>query len=147
MRLIHYLLARLLALPRILRFAFVGGIGFLVDSGVLYVAIYALQIGPYWGRVLSYLLGATSTWYFNRAITCQDARGGHKGKEWLIFVSCSLVAFGVNYLVYTSFLWLAGRNLWTPLVGVGLGSIAGLAVNYPASRYLVFRERREQHPG
>src|SRR3954454_14137207 len=55
-------LARLLG--EFLRFGVVGTVGFVVDAAVLMAAI-ALGLGPWLGRVLSYLLGATTTFGLN----------------------------------------------------------------------------------
>jgi putative flippase GtrA len=134
-------MSRLRVLPQFLRFAIVGAIGFVVDGSALYVGIYLLGTGPYYGRVMSYLCSATATWYLNRTITFPDSRGQHKGKEWLTFIACSSLAGVFNYAVYAAFLHLVGQSAFTPIIGVGLGACAGLVVNYTLSRRLVFRQR------
>ena len=44
------------------RFAAVGVIGFVVDSAVLYLCLHVAGLGLYGGRVVSYLVAATTTW-------------------------------------------------------------------------------------
>jgi len=129
---------RLASLPQFIRFSIVGGLGFCVDTAVLYVAIYLLDTGPYLGRVLSYLVAATSTWYLNRIITFPDNRGGHKGKEWLKFVSYSCLGGIVNYATYVIYMRYSGLSLLAPVIGEGLGACSGLLVNYTLSRHLIF---------
>jgi putative flippase GtrA len=130
------------SLPQFVRFSIVGAIGFVVDTGVLYGAIYLFNTGPYIGRLVSYLVAASSTWYLNRLITFPDRRGGHKGKEWLKFVACSALGGVVNYSAYALYLRFAGASLATPVIGVGIGACAGLFVNYTLSRHVVFNTPR-----
>jgi len=132
----------LTSLPQFVRFSIVGAIGFCVDTAVLYAAIYLLSTGPYFGRLLSYLVAASSTWYLNRVITFPDSRGGHKGKEWLKFVAFNSFGGVVNYSTYVLYLRLSGPSLAAPVIGVGLGACAGLLVNYTLSRHLVFTRAR-----
>lgn len=53
---------------QITRFGISGGLGFLVDSGTLQVAMN-LGTGFYVGRIISFVIAATFTWMFNRKIT------------------------------------------------------------------------------
>jgi putative flippase GtrA len=137
----------LASLPQFVRFCIAGAIGFCVDSAVLYAAIHLLEIGPYFGRVVSYLVAATSTWYLNRTLTFPDRSGAHKGKEWLGFVAWNCLGGAVNYCTYVIYLRYSGPSLATPslatlVVGVALGACAGLLVNYTLSRHLVFTRAR-----
>jgi putative flippase GtrA len=133
---------RLASLPQFIRFSIVGGVGFCVDTAVLYAAIFLLNTGPYFGRVLSYLVAATSTWYLNRVFTFPDSRGGHKGKEWLKFVTYSCLGGVVNYATYVIYMRNSSLSLAAPVIGEGLGACAGLLVNYTLSRHLVFTRAR-----
>lgn len=130
---------RLQALPQFVRFAIVGAAGLVVDVGVLLFCMGTFGVGPYWGRLVSYLCAATSTWYMNRRFTFVGQGGADKGKEWLLFVVCSCLAGILNYAMYALFVYLVGQTAWSPTVGVGLGACAGLLVNYTLSRRLVFR--------
>jgi putative flippase GtrA len=132
----------LASLPQFVRFSIVGAIGFCVDSAVLYAAIYLLELGPYFGRVLSYLVAATSTWYLNRTLTFPDSSGAHKVKEWLGFVGWNCLGGAVNYCTYVIYLRYSSPSLAAPVIGVGMGACAGLLVNYTLSRHLVFTRAR-----
>jgi len=128
----------LASVPQFFRFGFVGCIGFCVDTVVLYGAIYLLGVGPYWGRLLSYLAAATSTWYLNRIITFGASRNQGKAKEWLKFVLCNGLGGAINYGTYATYLHFLDPSTATPVIGVAMGSCAGLIVNYTLSRHLVF---------
>jgi putative flippase GtrA len=131
--------AALKSLPRFIRFGFVGCFGFCVDSVTLYVAMYVLGMNPYVGRALSFLCAVTSTWYFNRLITFTDRRSHNRGREWLTFVVCNILGGAVNYSVYALYVHHGVTSSITPLIGVALGSLAGMTVNYTMSKHLVFR--------
>jgi putative flippase GtrA len=134
--------SNLLFLSQFARFSIVGAAGFCVDAAVLYAAIYLLKSGPYIGRVISYLIAATFTWYLNRTITFPDSRSHHKWREWLRFLAYNGAGGVVNYSVYVCYLHSIKPNMASPIVGVALGACAGLAVNFTLSRYLVFRHTR-----
>ena len=66
------LLARLSQMS-ILRFAVIGALGMPVDWAALHLFLH-LGTGPYFGRVLAWLVAATFTWAGNRYFTFADQR-------------------------------------------------------------------------
>jgi putative flippase GtrA len=125
--------------PQLLRFAFVGAIGFVIDVGVLYLALALFSMGPYAGRVISYLVAATSTWFLHRLITFRNRPDQAIGREWLKFVALNSVGGLLNYATYVAYLHYCSGSNAGPAIGVALGSIAALSVNYTLSRHVVFR--------
>ena len=123
---------------RFVRFAFVGAAGFLVDIAVLYAA-FALGVGPYSGRILSYLSAATFTWAINRRFTFATSAPPSLG-EWLRFVLANASGGLVNYLTYAGLVTWGAGLFANPALAVACGSIGGLVVNYTASERLVFRK-------
>lgn len=121
-------------------FVLAGLVGLAVDVAVLYVA--APWLGWYAARVLSFLAAASSTWLLNRRYAFQD-HAAHRGsllREYLAYLAAMLGGAAVNFLVYVLTLhWLSGP--WVAALGVALGSIAGLAVNFTSARFLVFKRR------
>ena len=107
---------------------------------VLYVL--APLLGWYAARVLSFLSAATVTWLVNRNFTFADA-ASHASllREYLSYLMTMLGGAAVNYAVYVLTLhWLEG--VWVAALGVALGSLAGLTVNFLSARYLVFKAHR-----
>jgi len=127
--------------PKIIRFALVGCAGFCVDTGVLYLALYVLEMSYYGGRIISYAIAASSTWYMNRRFTFADTRNDNRLREWMRFVTLNLFGGGVNYGVYAAYISMHAGSSAVPAVGVALGSIAGMLVNFYLSRRLVFNVR------
>ena len=132
----------LTTLQRLWRFGVSGVLGFAVDAGVLY--LLAPWLGWYGARVLSFWAAATATWLFNRRFTFADgaARGGTAlWREYGTYLVAMLGGAAVNYGVYALTLHLLAPAPWVPLLGVALGSVAGMGLNFASARWLIFRAR------
>jgi len=125
---------------QLIRFALVGVAGLLVDVAVLYVA--APLLGWYGGRLVSFLAAATATWGLNRRLTFQPAAHGSIVREYLSYMVSMLGGAALNYLTYTLALHYLSGPL-APAIGVALGSLAGMTVNFLAARHIVFRGARK----
>lgn len=129
-------------LPRLagqfLRFGVVGAAGFLVDTALLYLALWA-GAGLYGGRVFSYVGAATFTFLLNRAWTFRAAPAGHVGRQWALFLLVNLIGFALNYGTYALLVAFVPVVAANPVLGVAAGSVAGLGGNFLASRRFVFR--------
>lgn len=131
---------RLRLAGELLRFGVVGTLGFVVDAAVLLLAI-AAGLGPWYGRALSYLVGATTTFTFNRIWTFRGAGRGGVLRQWALFLLVNLLGFACNYATYAALITLVPFVAAHPVLGVAAGSIAGLFGNFVMSRRFVF------HPG
>jgi putative flippase GtrA len=121
---------------RFLRFCAVGGAAFFVDAGLLVALTAAAGLDPYVARVISFLAAATFTWGLNRSFTF-EVRRKPTGSEWAAYVALMSLGAAVNYGAYAAAItwWtLARDHLW---IGVALGSIAGLGINFVTSRRLL----------
>ncbi|MFV3076476.1 GtrA family protein [Niveispirillum fermenti] len=137
-----------------LTFALIGVGGLFVDMAALAVALHLLGLDPYGGRVFSYLMAATFTWYMNRQYTFAGVSRRGALRQWLRFLAANAVGALVNYAVYVVVLQLGGPviawvGLWPaalaallPYAGVAAGSVSGLVFNFVLSRRLVFRQSR-----
>jgi putative flippase GtrA len=122
-------------------FAMAGVVGFLVDTGVLYLLKGAL--GVYVARLFSFLCAAISTWLFNRAVTFRGRESGHsKGKEFGLYLALMLIGGSINYGTFALLVSRLPQVAEFPVLGVAAGSLAGMVVNLLTSRFLLFRFRR-----
>jgi len=128
---------RLRLLGELLRFGVAGAIGFVVDAGVLTAAI-ALGLGPWIGRLISFLAAATTTYTVNRLWTFRHRAGRAGARQWALFVAVSLVGFTANYGTYALLIALSATVAAEPVLGVAAGALAGMASNFALSRRLVF---------
>ena len=117
------------------RFCLVGGVGFLVDAGVL-MALLALEaLGPVSARIVSILVALTATWILNRLLTFRSEDPRYLF-EWSRYALVNGVGALVNYGCYIACLLLIPGI--APLLALAIGSAVALIVNYLGSRHLVF---------
>jgi putative flippase GtrA len=116
------------------RFLVVGAIGFFVDVGIL-LLLTSQALNPYVARIVSFLFAATCTWLMNRVFTFNTP---HKTtfREWQHYILIMSVGSIANYVVYALFIYFVGRGEWQYVLGVALGSLPGLCINFIGSRRL-----------
>jgi putative flippase GtrA len=120
------------------RFGVVGGVGFLVDAGVL-LAMLALGLGPYGGRVVSYVVAASATFALNRAWTFRaQPKNAAPVRQWALFLALNLIGFACNYGAYAALISTIPLVARYPVLGVAAGSLAGMTGNFLLSRRYVF---------
>jgi putative flippase GtrA len=129
------------------KFGMVGVGGLVIDTTVLYLCIYGLHLGFHLSRLVSYLAAATTTWALNRAFTFKGAESGPLYKQWAHFVAVNAFGGVVNFAVYSAvlaigrpFMGLPLLAAFLPLIGVVIGSVAGMFLNFAASKRLVFKD-------
>lgn len=128
-----------LTAQQFLSFSMVGAFGFLVDAGVLSLALLS-GFGFYTGRFGSYLVAATFTWFCNRTFTFKAAKDtGHRA-EWIRFVLWNAVGGAANFGVYALLIAQGGVFVRIPALAVAAGSLSGLIINFLVSKLFVFRE-------
>lgn len=132
-------------------FALIGIGGLFVDMAALAAALHLLGLDPYGGRVFSYLMAATFTWYMNRQFTFTGVSRRGAVRQWARFLVANTVGALVNYGIYVLVLkagpWMISAvGLWPrlftdllPYIGVAAGSVSGLIFNFVLSKKLVFR--------
>lgn len=113
-------------------FFLVGGIGFLVDACILYLLLKSL--GPYYSRIISFLLAVLVTWLLNRYFVFSKTQ--NFTREGVRYLSVQGVGFLINlifysYLVYRSF---------APLLALIIASAVALFWNFTGAKYIVFKE-------
>ena len=125
------------------RFAVVGGAGYVVNAAVLAVATYGLHMAFAPAIAISIFVSMCFTWLGNRYLTFRDARA-HGGaavlREWLKFMGANLVGAAVNYGVALAVVHFAPAPFDNRFVAQGIGVLAGLAFNFTLSRKIVFRD-------
>lgn len=121
-----------------LRFSVVGVVAFIIDASTLQSALW-LGLDPYSGRVLSYLVAATSAWAMNRRYTFRVGRDEGLVREWLAYLAANALGGLANYATYVAALWLSALARAWPVLAVAAGSVAGLAFNFVVNKYYVFR--------
>ncbi len=127
------------------RFATVGVSISLIDVLVLY-ALLGLGVNPYLGRAVSLAAAMAAGYALNRYFTFHHLETGRALWHSLLrHYSVHAVGAGINIAVYSLVLQVGfemGREIAAsatlPLLGVWIGGMAGLGLNYILSKKLVF---------
>ena len=118
-----------------LRFCAVGAVGFVIDASILQALVASAHANPYAARIASFLVAASGTWLMNRHYTFEVShRPTHA--EWMRYVALMGLGALVNYGAFAlciAFWQVAHTQPW---LGVAVGSITGLVVNFTMSRLL-----------
>jgi putative flippase GtrA len=127
-------------------FGLVGTVGFLVDTLVLYCAVYCGS-GLHFGRLASFMCAVTTTWKLNSRFTFARTRSKRALSEWGRFVISQLGGASVNLGVYFTLIQTSPLVVAHPILGVASGSISGMCVNYTVARLFVFRATSDPQIG
>lgn len=118
-------------------FAVVGTVGFLVDTAILYLLKSIL--GLYVSRVISFFCAVYVTWLLNRNWTFYYEKTAHKRSQFLLYLWLMVFGGVINFTVYSILVYYKPLVVSYPVVGVGVGSIAGMFANFMTSKRFVFK--------
>jgi len=111
---------------QLVRFGFVGGLGFVVNLAVYALCVHTLSIDYHVSAVLAWLVAVTNNFVLNRYWTFA-ARGGSARFQAIRFFFVSLIAFAFSFLLLTVL-----------VEGVGLPKVPAQALAVAASMPLNF---------
>ena len=127
------------AAGQFLCFCIVGCIGFIIDASIVYGGVTYFDMDPYLTRIFSYLTAATTTWKLNRQFTFPHNLRRQLHREWSYYVTANAIGGTANYIVYVVCLWYLQDIDNRIIIGVAAGSAVGLAFNFSASKWWVFK--------
>ena len=113
------------------KFFVVGGIGFLVDAGVLYLLL--AQFGAYYSRLISFLVAVLITWLLNRHFVFEKTT--NSTREGFSYFIVQGIGFLLNLSIYSFFIY---QNL-EPLWALVIASATALFWNFSGAKLLVFK--------
>ena len=116
---------------KLLWFGISGSLGFVVDVCVFYLS--SIIVGPYLGRLISFLSAATFTWGFNRYVTFKVKKSSPNLQEFVLYIFCMVIGGCMNLGVFYFFIYISGIFKEFPVLAIASGSIAGMGVNYISS--------------
>jgi putative flippase GtrA len=127
-------------LKKFIPFCMVGGVGFLVDAGLLVLMVRGLGVGPLVGRLVSFPCAMTVTWYLNRRITFSGSAKGNIRKEWIRYAVVSFAGNLVNFIVYAACISFSESMYDYPELALAIAATVALVFNYIGSSRYVFRK-------
>jgi putative flippase GtrA len=123
---------------KLLRFGIAGGLGFIVDAGVLMLLLHTTAIGPFIARVIAIALAMVTTFVFNRTFTFERS-GDSLAAEGFRYGSVGITAALVNYGLYSALL-LSVPDL-QPLAAMVFATAAATVFSFFGYSRFVFREK------
>jgi putative flippase GtrA len=134
-------------LKRFLKFAIVGFVGFIIDTGTLYLLVFLLHLNDDNERLLaktiSFTLAVISNFTWNRRWTYPESRSKPLGKQLTQFFVLNLIGLGINLSVFK-----VVDSLLVPILdlklALGGAQIAAVAValfwNFAANRLVTYND-------
>jgi putative flippase GtrA len=123
---------------KLLRFGIAGGLGFIVDAGVLALLLHTTPLGPFLARLIAIALAMVTTWVFNRTFTFEKS-GDSLAAEGFRYGSVGITAALVNYGLYSALL-LTMPDL-QPLAAMVFATAASMFFSFFGYSRFVFREK------
>lgn len=122
---------------RLVRFAFVGGVGFLVDATILTLLVNGMGYGHYASRVVSFTLAVTVTWLLNRRWVFQA--GSPTRREYSGYFVVQLSGAVINLGVYVLLIELVPQLAAIPVLPLAAGAAVALLSNFLLAQRFVYR--------
>ena len=129
-------MAQLARVPAFLRFALVGGAGFIVNEAALWIAIHLLALGKDAAWFFAFVPAVTFTWWGNRTITFPERASDKLLSEWARFALANSLGAVANLATYEVLIhWLA----LNAQLALAAGVLVGLVFNFTLSKTVVFK--------
>src|SRR6185437_1545588 len=130
-----------------LKFAAVGGLGFLTDISVLRLCLRVLQLTPFEGRAISLACAMQVTFLINGLFVFRCLQRNNAARQWLAYMGSNGLGNLINYLVFAglvaSRLPQVSRNGWALVIS----SVIAYALNFLCARFMVFGAPIPRAPG
>lgn len=107
----------------------------MVDAGVLQALIVLQHANPYAARIISFLAAASTTWLINRHYTFGVSQKPTRS-EWTRYIGLMTAGAVINYGIYSIYIEYWDAGLAYPWLGVAMGSIGAMGLNFVTSRAL-----------
>ncbi|MBD9358681.1 bifunctional glycosyltransferase family 2/GtrA family protein [Methylomonas albis] len=122
------------------RFGLVGIVGYIVNAGL--VESLVQNMGPLRAQMLAFPAAVTVTWWLNRRFTFGASHHAIH-HEWLRYVLANMFGWTANNGAYLWMIFSVPMAYQHPALAVAAGSLAGMVLNFSASRLIVFKKVRQ----
>ncbi|WP_199451118.1 GtrA family protein [Vibrio harveyi] len=125
---------------RLLTFAMVGGVGFIVDTLIFMVLFQWAGVELMIARGLAFCVAATTTWLGNRCLTFSQSTKDRAFNQWQKFMLSASISALPNFAVFKVTTLLLGTQGTTVYIALVMGILAGMVSNYLLSMHWVFQQ-------
>ncbi|MFM2595661.1 GtrA family protein [Vibrio harveyi] len=130
-------------MSRLLTFAMVGGVGFIVDTLIFMVLFQWAGAELMIARGLAFCVAATTTWLGNRCLTFSESTKDRAFNQWQKFMLSASISALPNFAVFKVTTLLLGTQGTTVYIALVMGILAGMVSNYLLSMLWVFQQSSE----
>ncbi|HGY9579326.1 TPA: GtrA family protein [Vibrio harveyi] len=127
-------------MSRLLTFAMVGGVGFIVDTLIFMVLFQWAGVELMIARGLAFCVAATTTWLGNRCLTFSQSTKDRAFNQWQKFMLSASISALPNFAVFKVTTLLLGTQGATVYIALVMGILAGMVSNYLLSMHWVFQQ-------
>jgi putative flippase GtrA len=120
---------------RFIRFALVGGTGFVIDAGILAALHNGAGLDPFTARLISITASALTTWRLNRSLTF-GASPRSQAVEGVRYATVAALTALLNYALYA--LALIVRPEVQPIIAMIGATVAAMLFSYVGYSRFVF---------
>ena len=129
-----------------IKFALVGGSGFLVDLSTLLFFHEFIQLDLLVSRVLAFIAAVTSNWFLNRIFTFSHIpKSAKKAHEWLRFFISALLAAIPNIGIFYFLMQFLPESRGMIVFAMSCGILAGYYSNYRLATAWVFNLEKSKN--
>ena len=125
-------------LGRFVSFCMIGGVGFLVDGGILQV-LFVAGANPVLARFISFPSAVAVTWFLNRRFTFVSREP--TSAAYVKYFAGQSVGALINLGTYVLALQLLPALRSYPVVALAIGTAPALCFNFLWSQLVVFRRQ------
>lgn len=123
---------------RILSFGAIGGVGFVVNAGILQ-GLFMLGVPALYARFVSFPAAVTATWLLNRRYTFRDRPQLDGRSQYFLYVGGQIAGALINVAVFILTIHYRPETAGRPIIPMMVGSAIALIFNYSWANALVFR--------
>ncbi|WP_025565104.1 MULTISPECIES: GtrA family protein [unclassified Psychromonas] len=123
---------------RIIKFAVIGSIGFIVDLLIFMLCAYVFNLSPYQSRVIAFICALACTWFGNRYYTFTDLKSSSYAREGFKFTLSAGISVIPNFAMFHIVLNVLGKDFYQGALALTAGVLAGAITNYFLSSRWVF---------
>ncbi len=127
---------------RFASFVVVGGLGFLVDAGILSTLVHVYAWSHVSARSVSFAAAVTVTWYCNRQWVF--SRTEDRAREYSAYFGVQTIGAVINLGTYALLIAMLPMLARMPVIPLAAGAALALLFNYSgASRWVLGPRRRD----
>ncbi|MGX7004345.1 GtrA family protein [Caballeronia sp. KNU42] len=130
-------------LKKIFSFGIVGGVGFVVDAGVLTLLSSNMGMNVYLSRLFSFTVAVFVTWMLNRRwVFKSDAPTTNKANEYISYLTVQVIGALINLGIFAlSIFYFPGLKVY-PIVPLAFGSVCAMFFNFVGAQVWVFKAKQ-----